>query len=301
MSMGFLVPQENAIAWRGLLIQKALQQLLFEVSWPSLDVLVLDLPPGTGDVQLTILQSIELAGAAIISTPQTLALRDAVRGIEMFRKMNVPLLGMVQNMSSFVCGKCGTSHEIFGLDGMSSSYQGSSLDLISRCDEPLVWPRLVLTLWLPIQARRRHARPCPSTSWVTFLSMHRFVLMQTLVNQQWSQIQIQHLHRHSCRSPTWYDRRLTFEPRLDQSPRLYKHLKCLLRIVSSCKRASFNEFRPSSDGHELECASTASDTVPIIVFSISHHSSRIRLLRTFVSFVFSSPRAIQIRKQNKLF
>lgn len=116
------------------MIQKAMNQLLFEVSWPKLDVLVLDLPPGTGDVQLTITQSIELAGrshamiparisltsstgAVIVSTPQDLALRDAVRGVKMFNKVNVPILGMVQNMSTFTCTNCGHNHDIFGLDG----------------------------------------------------------------------------------------------------------------------------------------------------------------------------------------
>ncbi|KAK3678511.1 hypothetical protein LTR78_001808 [Recurvomyces mirabilis] len=117
MSMGFLVPQDSPIAWRGLMIQKAMNQLLFEVSWPKLDLLILDLPPGTGDVQLTITQSIELTGAVIVSTPQDLALRDAVRGIDLFKKVNVPILGMVQNMSTFACTNCGHKHDIFGLDG----------------------------------------------------------------------------------------------------------------------------------------------------------------------------------------
>lgn len=120
MSMGSLVPKDNTIAWRGLMVQKAMNQLLFEVSWPKLDLLILDLPPGTGDVQLTITQSIELSGAVIVSTPQDLALRDAVRGVDLFRKVNVPILGMVQNMSSFVCTNCGHEHDIFGLDGMKS-------------------------------------------------------------------------------------------------------------------------------------------------------------------------------------
>ena len=119
MSMGFLVPQDSPIAWRGLMLQKAMHQLLFEVSWPKLDLLVLDLPPGTGDVQLTITQSIELAGAVIVSTPQDLALRDAVRGVELFQKVKVPILGMVQNMSTFTCTECGHNHDIFGLDGKS--------------------------------------------------------------------------------------------------------------------------------------------------------------------------------------
>ena len=100
------------------MLQKAMTQLLFEVSWPKLDVLVIDLPPGTGDVQLTLTQSVELAGAAIVSTPQDLALRDAVRGVAMFEKVNVPILGMVQNMSTFTCTNCGHNHDIFGLDGM---------------------------------------------------------------------------------------------------------------------------------------------------------------------------------------
>ncbi|RMY41414.1 hypothetical protein D0866_00608 [Hortaea werneckii] len=105
MSMGFLVPQDSPIAWRGLMVQKAMNQLMFEVSWPKLDLLILDLPPGTGDVQLTIAQSLILAGAIIISTPQDLALRDAVRGVDFFKKTNVDIFGMVQNMSSFTCAK----------------------------------------------------------------------------------------------------------------------------------------------------------------------------------------------------
>ncbi|KAK3708426.1 hypothetical protein LTR37_011522 [Vermiconidia calcicola] len=121
MSMGFLVPQDIPIAWRGLMVQKAMNQLLFEVSWPKLDLLVLDLPPGTGDVQLTITQSIELSGAVIVSTPQDLALRDAVRGVDLFKKVNVPILGMIQNMSTFVCTNCGHEHDIFGLDGIQAA------------------------------------------------------------------------------------------------------------------------------------------------------------------------------------
>jgi ATP-binding protein involved in chromosome partitioning len=123
MSMGFLVPQHKPIAWRGLLIQKALNQLLFEVSWPStLDVLVIDLPPGTGDVQLTIMQSVILDGAIVVSTPQTLALRDVQRGVAMMGTMGVEVLGLVQNMSGFVCGGCGMRHEIFGSDGTWNSF-----------------------------------------------------------------------------------------------------------------------------------------------------------------------------------
>lgn len=136
MSMGFLVPAAQPLAWRGLMLQKALTQLLFEVSWPALDVLVIDLPPGTGDVQLTLTQSVPLAGAVIVSTPQDLALRDAVRGVAMLDKVGVPILGLVQNMSTFVCANCGHVAEIFGRDGMFffsffSFFLSLSLSLLS--------------------------------------------------------------------------------------------------------------------------------------------------------------------------
>lgn len=117
MSMGFLIPQDSPVAWRGLMLQKALNQLLFEVAWPQLDLLVLDLPPGTGDVQLTIMQNVILAGAIIVSTPQDLALKDVTRGLAMFEKTGVPILGVIQNMSTFTCTNCGHEHDIFGHDG----------------------------------------------------------------------------------------------------------------------------------------------------------------------------------------
>jgi ATP-binding protein involved in chromosome partitioning len=118
MSMGYLVGDESPVVWRGLMVMKALQQLLHEVDWGGLDVLVLDLPPGTGDVQLSITQQIELAGAVIISTPQTLSLKDSIRGIRMFEKVSVPILGMVQNMSLFKCPCCGHEEHVFGKNGV---------------------------------------------------------------------------------------------------------------------------------------------------------------------------------------
>jgi ATP-binding protein involved in chromosome partitioning len=114
MSMGYLIPEESPVAWRGLMVMKALQQLLHEVDWGGLDVLVLDLPPGTGDVQLTITQQVKLDGAVIISTPQDLSLKDATKGVELFRKVSVPILGVVSNMSGFKCPGCGETHSIFG-------------------------------------------------------------------------------------------------------------------------------------------------------------------------------------------
>jgi ATP-binding protein involved in chromosome partitioning len=119
--MGYLIGEESPVVWRGLMVMKALQQLLHEVAWGGLDVLVLDLPPGTGDVQLTITQQIELAGAVIISTPQTLSLKDSIRGIRMFEKVNVPILGMIQNMSLFKCPCCGHEEHIFGKDGVRAA------------------------------------------------------------------------------------------------------------------------------------------------------------------------------------
>ena len=114
MSMGYLIPESSPVAWRGLMVMKALQQLLHEVEWGGLDVLVLDLPPGTGDVQLTITQQLNLDGAVIVSTPQDLSLKDAVKGVELFRKVDTKLLGLVCNMSGFKCPGCGGTHNIFG-------------------------------------------------------------------------------------------------------------------------------------------------------------------------------------------
>jgi ATP-binding protein involved in chromosome partitioning len=117
MSMGFLVDEGTAMIWRGPMIQSALLQMLREVAWGDLDVLVIDMPPGTGDVQLTLAQQAALAGAVIVSTPQDLALIDARKAVNMFNKVEVPILGIVENMSHFVCPNCGTSHDIFGHGG----------------------------------------------------------------------------------------------------------------------------------------------------------------------------------------
>ncbi|XP_049597455.1 iron-sulfur cluster transfer protein NUBPL isoform X1 [Syngnathus scovelli] len=117
MSMGFLVDEDAPIVWRGLMVMSALDKLLRQVEWGSLDYLVIDMPPGTGDVQLTITQSIPIAGAVIVSTPQDVALLDARRGAQMFRKVNVPVLGLVQNMSTFECPRCHQRTAIFGSDG----------------------------------------------------------------------------------------------------------------------------------------------------------------------------------------
>jgi ATP-binding protein involved in chromosome partitioning len=117
MSIGFLVEEETPMIWRGPMVMSALTQMLREVEWGTLDVMVVDMPPGTGDAQLTMAQQVPLKGAIIVSTPQDLALIDARRGIAMFRRVNVPVLGIVENMSTFVCPHCGTRADIFGHGG----------------------------------------------------------------------------------------------------------------------------------------------------------------------------------------
>src|SRR5688572_31197960 len=117
MPFGFMVTADAAMIWRGPMVMSAITQLLREVAWGELDVLVVDMPPGTGDAQLTIAQATPLAGAVIVSTPQDLALIDARRGVAMFRKVEVPILGIVENMATFVCPHCGTTSHIFGHGG----------------------------------------------------------------------------------------------------------------------------------------------------------------------------------------
>jgi ATP-binding protein involved in chromosome partitioning len=117
MSIGFLIEEETPMIWRGPMVMSALTQMLREVEWGTLDVLVVDMPPGTGDAQLTMAQQVPLKGAVIVSTPQDLALIDARRGIAMFRRVNVPVLGIVENMSTFVCPHCGMRSNIFGHGG----------------------------------------------------------------------------------------------------------------------------------------------------------------------------------------
>ncbi|WP_232630194.1 Mrp/NBP35 family ATP-binding protein [Methylobacterium sp. Leaf118] len=117
MSIGFLIEPESAMIWRGPMVQSAITQMLREVAWGELDVLIVDMPPGTGDAQLTMAQATPLSGAVIVSTPQDLALIDARRGVTMFRKVSVPILGVIENMATFVCPHCGTASAIFGHGG----------------------------------------------------------------------------------------------------------------------------------------------------------------------------------------
>jgi len=117
MSIGFLVPEDTPMIWRGPMVTSALQQMLREIEWGELDIMVVDMPPGTGDAQLTMAQQVPLAGAVIVSTPQDIALLDARKGLNMFRKVDVPVLGFIENMSYYVCPKCGDRADIFGHGG----------------------------------------------------------------------------------------------------------------------------------------------------------------------------------------
>ncbi|XP_076983112.1 iron-sulfur cluster transfer protein NUBPL isoform X1 [Tamandua tetradactyla] len=135
MSMGFLVEETVPVVWRGLMVMSAIEKLLRQVDWGQLDYLVVDMPPGTGDVQLSISQNIPISGAVIVTTPQDIALIDAHKGAEMFRKVHVPVLGLVQNMSVFQCPKCKHKTHIFGADGARKLAQTLDLDVLG--DIPL--------------------------------------------------------------------------------------------------------------------------------------------------------------------
>ena len=138
MSMGFLVDEEVAMIWRGPMVISAITQMLREVAWGELDVLVVDMPPGTGDAQLTMAQQVPLAGAVIVSTPQDLALLDARRGVAMFRKVAVPILGLVENMSYFICPECGHRSDIFAHGG--ARHEAERLGVPFLGEIPLAMP-----------------------------------------------------------------------------------------------------------------------------------------------------------------
>ena len=126
MSIGFLVAQDEAMIWRGPMATQALEQLLRQTNWRDLDYLIVDMPPGTGDIQLTLSQRVPMTGAVIVTTPQDIALLDAKKGIKMFEKVGVPILGIVENMAVHICSQCGHSEHIFGEDGgkkMAAEYK----------------------------------------------------------------------------------------------------------------------------------------------------------------------------------
>jgi len=132
MSMGFLMKAETAAVWRGPMALKALDQLIFRTAWGPLDVLVVDMPPGTGDIQITVAQRCKLSGAVMVSTPQEVALADVRRGITMFSKVNIPILGVVENMAFFLCGSCSTRHHIFGTGGVQRVAEAMGAEVIGQ-------------------------------------------------------------------------------------------------------------------------------------------------------------------------
>ncbi|MEX5214857.1 MAG: Mrp/NBP35 family ATP-binding protein [Nitrospiraceae bacterium] len=132
ISMGFFVPEETAVVWRGPMVHTAIQQFFRDVLWGDLDYLLIDLPPGTGDAQLTLTQLVPLRGAITVTTPQNVALYDVRKGIMMFQKVNVPLLGLIENMSHFVCGHCGEKTEIFSYGGGERAAQAMGIPFLGR-------------------------------------------------------------------------------------------------------------------------------------------------------------------------
>ncbi len=132
MSMGFLVPEDTPMIWRGPMVMSALQQMLRDVDWGELDVMVVDMPPGTGDAQLTMAQQVPLAGAVIVSTPQDIALLDARKGLNMFRKVDVPVLGIIENMSYFLCPHCGGRTDIFSHGGARREAEALGCDFLGE-------------------------------------------------------------------------------------------------------------------------------------------------------------------------
>ena len=132
MSIGLMTREEEAVVWRGPMLMGALQQMLSQVQWGALDVLLVDLPPGTGDVQMTLAQKAELTGAIVVSTPQDIALLDARKGIDMFNKLNTPIVGMVENMSTHICSNCGHEEHVFGHGGVAAEAQKLGVPLLAE-------------------------------------------------------------------------------------------------------------------------------------------------------------------------
>ncbi len=130
MSIGFMMEEGKAVVWRGPMLMGALQQMLGQVQWGELDVLLVDLPPGTGDVQLTLCTKTELTGAIVVSTPQDVALIDARKALDMFKTLKTPVLGLIENMSMFVCPDCGAQHEIFGTGGVAAEAEKMGVPLL---------------------------------------------------------------------------------------------------------------------------------------------------------------------------
>jgi ATP-binding protein involved in chromosome partitioning len=132
MSIGFLVDDESPIIWRGPMITQALTRLVYQTRWDNLDYLIMDMPPGTGDIHLTMAQRMPVSGAVIVTTPQDIALLDALKGLKMFEKVNVPVLGIIENMSTHVCSECGHEEHIFGEGGARKMSEEAGIELLGE-------------------------------------------------------------------------------------------------------------------------------------------------------------------------
>ncbi|OIQ32796.1 MAG: sodium:proton antiporter [Alphaproteobacteria bacterium MedPE-SWcel] len=132
MSIGLMTNDDQAVVWRGPMLMGALQQMMMQVQWGALDVLIVDLPPGTGDVQMTLAQKAQVDGAIVVSTPQDVALIDARKGIDMFNKLNVPIIGLIENMSTHICSNCGHEEHIFGHGGVAAEAQKMNVPLLAE-------------------------------------------------------------------------------------------------------------------------------------------------------------------------
>lgn len=130
MSFGFFIEENDPVIWRGPMLGGVLNQFLFDTDWSDTDFLIIDLPPGTGDMHLSLIQNTEVDAAIVVSTPQDVALLDSVKGLEMFRKLNIPKLFMIENMSQFICHECGTHHSIFGKDGVAKRAKELEVDFL---------------------------------------------------------------------------------------------------------------------------------------------------------------------------
>ena len=164
MSIGFLVEEETPMIWRGPMVMSAITQMLREVAWGDVDIMIVDMPPGTGDAQLTMAQSVPLAGSVIVSTPQDLALIDARRGIAMFRRTEVPILGIVENMSTFVCPHCGTKTDIFSHGGAQHEAERLGVPYLGEVPLGPADPRDLRRRAGPSSWRTRRA-PMPRPTW----------------------------------------------------------------------------------------------------------------------------------------
>ncbi len=130
MSIGYLIDEEEPMVWRGPMVTQALQQLLNDTNWTGLDYLIIDLPPGTGDIQLTLSQNVPVSGAVIVTTPQDISLLDARKALKMFEKVNVPVMGVIENMSTHICSECGHEEHIFGTGGGVKMAKQYNIDLL---------------------------------------------------------------------------------------------------------------------------------------------------------------------------